>query len=77
MAIISESNNKVYRGYTSSQFRYASIYVVITFVLRLGLQSSDLNLLTALVVALFLAIPYWKGKYFSNRKKGGLLHAGH
>ena len=52
-------------------------YVVITFVLRLGMQSSDLNLLTALVVALFLAIPYWKGKYFSNRKKGGLLHAGH
>ena len=52
-------------------------YVVITFVLRLGLQSSDLNLLTALVVALFLAIPYWKGKYFNKLAKGGLHHAGH
>ena len=38
MAIISESNNKVYRGYTSSQFRYASIYVVITFVVLLILN---------------------------------------
>ena len=38
MAIISESNNKVYRGYTSSQFRYATIYVVITFVVLLVLN---------------------------------------
>jgi len=52
-------------------------YIVITFVLRLGLESSDLNLLTALVVALFLAVPYWKGKYFKKRVKGGALHAGH
>lgn len=52
-------------------------YIVITFVLRLGLESSDLNLLTALVVALFLAIPYWKGKYFGKLAKGGLHHAGH
>ncbi len=52
-------------------------YIVITLVLRLGLESSDLNLLTALVVALFLAIPYWNGKYFKKRPKGGLQHAGH
>ena len=43
-------------------------YVVITVVLRLGLESTDLKLLTALVVAVFLTIPYWKGKYF--RKSG-------
>lgn len=49
-------------------------YVVITLVLRLGLESSDLNLLTALVVALFLAIPYWKGKYFGKLKKRGMHH---
>ena len=46
-------------------------YVVITLVLRLGLQSTDLKLLTALVVALFLAIPYWKGRYFSKPVKKG------
>ena len=37
-------------------------YVVITFVLRLGLNANDLKLLTALVVAIFLAIPCLKGK---------------
>ena len=33
----------------------------------------DLKLLTALVVAVFLTIPYWKGKYFTKVpvKKGG------
>ena len=51
-------------------------YVVITLVLRLGLESTDLKLLTALVVAVFLAIPYWKGKYFSKPgRKGGRTHA--
>ena len=51
-------------------------YVVITLVLRLGLESTDLKLLTALVVAVFLAIPYWKGRYFSKGvRKGGASHA--
>ena len=47
-------------------------YVVITLVLRLGLESTDLKLLTALVVAVFLTIPYWKGRYFTKtvRKEG-------
>ena len=49
-------------------------YVVITLVLRLGLESTDLKLLTALVVAVFLTIPYWKGKYFT-KAKGGRRHA--
>ena len=51
-------------------------YVVITLVLRLGLESTDLKLLTALVVALFLSIPYWKGRYFSRGvRKGGHANA--
>ena len=51
-------------------------YAVITLVLRLGLETTDLKLLTALVVALFLTIPYWKGKYFSKAgKRGGSRHA--
>ena len=37
-------------------------YVVITLVLRLGLESTDLKLLTALVVAAFLTVPYLSGK---------------
>lgn len=50
-------------------------YVVITLVLRLGLESTDLKLLTALVVAMFLTIPYWKEKYFTKSGKGGRKHA--
>ena len=46
-------------------------YVVITLVLRLGLESTDLKLLTALVVAVFLTVPYWKGKYFTKSGKQG------
>lgn len=37
-------------------------YVVITLVLRLGLNANDLKLFSALVVALFLGVPYWKSK---------------
>jgi putative ABC transport system permease protein len=46
-------------------------YIVIQFVLRLGLSTDDLKLLTAVVVALFLAVPYWKGKYFNKPGKKG------
>lgn len=52
-------------------------YVVITFVLRLGLNANDLKLFSALVVALFLGVPYWKGKVASKRVKrtGGAQNA--
>ncbi|MCI7736117.1 MAG: ABC transporter permease [Clostridiales bacterium] len=52
-------------------------YLVIQVVLWLGLNTNDLKLLTALVVALFLAMPYWKAKYFSKKResKGGEQHA--
>ena len=48
-------------------------YIVMNFVLRMGLSTDDLKLLTALVEAVFLTIPYWKGKYFTKVpvKKGG------
>lgn len=47
-------------------------FVVIAMVLQLGLETTDLKLFSALIVALFLAIPYLKGKYFSQTsKKGG------
>lgn len=46
-------------------------YLVLQIVLWLGLNSNDLKLLSALVVAVFLAIPYIKGKYFSKPIKKG------
>ncbi len=53
-------------------------YIVIQFVLRLGLSTDDLKLLTALVVAVFLAVPYWKSRYFPKmlrKKEGGAGNA--
>lgn len=46
-------------------------YIVITIVLKLGLKTDDLKLFSALVVALFLGIPYWKSKvsFKKNSKK--------
>ena len=43
-------------------------YVVITLVLRLGLNANDLKLLTAAVVALFLGAPYWQSIMAQNRQ---------
>ncbi len=39
-------------------------YLVLQIVLQLGLNTNDLKLITALIVALFLAMPYWKSKLF-------------
>lgn len=49
-------------------------YVVIQVVLWLGLNTNLLKLLSALIVALFLALPYWKGKLYTLRR-GGRRHA--
>lgn len=43
-------------------------YIVLQVVLWLGLDTNLLKLLQALIVAVFLAIPYWKNKV---RAKGG------
>ena len=44
-------------------------YVVITLVLRLGVNPNDLKLFIALVVALFLGVQFWKGKLASKTVK--------
>lgn len=52
-------------------------YVVIQAVVSLsGIDTNYLKLISAVIVAVFLAIPYWKTRYFSKLiKKGGKLHA--
>lgn len=44
-------------------------YIVYQTVICVGLDPDLLKLLSSVVVAVFLAIPYWKGKYFSITKK--------
>ncbi len=52
-------------------------YLVIQVVLWLGLNTDDLKLFTALVVAVFLAVPYWKGavKTAGLHRRGGKTDA--
>lgn len=53
-------------------------YIVIAAVLKLGLNTNYLKLLSAVVVALCLAVPYWKKNYKSKHigsAKGGKTNA--
>ena len=43
-------------------------YIVLQIVLQMGLNTNDLKLLTAVIVALFLALPYWRGQLFRHTK---------
>jgi len=51
-------------------------YIVIQAVLAMGLNANYLKLLSAIVVAVFLSIPYWKGKYVHTRVKTAAPEAG-
>lgn len=42
-------------------------YIILQVVLMMGLNTNDLKLLTAVIVALFLALPYWKGNLFRRK----------
>ena len=47
-------------------------YIVYNFVILLGLKTDYLKMLSAVIVALFLGIPYVKSKYFSSpRERAG------
>lgn len=46
-------------------------YMVIQVVLWLGLDTNMLKLLSALIVALFLALPYWKGQLAAHSMRRG------
>lgn len=52
-------------------------YFVVQTVIWLGIDTDLLKLLSAVVVGIFLAVPYWKAKYFTkpSAKKGGKAHA--
>lgn len=52
-------------------------YIVMTFVIQLGLDANDLKLFSAVVVAIFLGLPYWKSKlnFKGKSAKGGAANA--
>ena len=50
-------------------------YIIYNFVVLLGLKTDYLKMLSAIIVALFLAVPYLKGKYFETQKSKRALAA--
>lgn len=46
-------------------------YIVLQVVIWMKFDPQLLKLLSALIVAVFLAIPYWKSKYFAGKVKRG------
>ena len=76
--IISEVTfGKIFRNFGLKMFAVALgaviYYFVLQIVLQLGLNTNDLKLISALIVAIFLSVPYWKDKLI--HKKGGMRHA--
>ena len=53
-------------------------YIVIQTVITLGMDANLLKLHSAAIVAIFLAVPYWKGQYTQKhmrKHKGGKVNA--
>ena len=65
---------KIFRNFglrlLSVAFGSIIYYLVLQVVIWLGIDTDLLKLLSAAVVAVFLAIPTWKARYFSMGSKG-------
>ena len=66
---------KIFRNFAlrllSVAFGSILYYLVLQTVIWLGIDTDLLKMLSALVVAVFLAVPYWKAKYFAKPTKRG------
>ena len=66
---------KIFRNFAlrllSVAFGSILYYLVLQTVIWLGIDTDLLKMLSALVVAVFLAVPYWKKKYFTKPVKKG------
>ena len=66
---------KIFRNFglrlLSVAFGSIIYYLVLQVFIWLGIDTDLLKLLSAAVVAIFLAIPTWKARYFSMGSKGG------
>jgi len=51
-------------------------YIVVQFVISvLDIDTNYLKLFSAVIVAIFLAVPHWRTHIFHGKKKGGKTHA--
>ena len=51
-------------------------YTVYNLVMLLGLNTNYLKMFSALIVAVFLAVPYLKTRYFTKRKPLPIVRGG-
>ncbi len=64
---------KIFRNFGFQLLAVAFGSIIYYFVLWMGIDTDLLKLLSAVVVAIFLAIPTWKSRYFSKPvRKGGV-----
>ncbi len=65
--------SRIFRNFAlklfASAFGGVVYYVIMQLVISLGLNTDDLKLLSALIVALFLGIPYWKSQFLETHGK--------
>ena len=71
---------KIFRNFAlrllSVAFGSILYYIVVQAVIWMGIDTNLLKMLSALVVAFFLAVPYWKSRYFTKPvKRGGNTNA--
>lgn len=67
--------SRIFRNFAlkllSVSFGSILYYIVVQTVIWLGIDTDLLKMLSAVVVAIFLAVPYWKSKYFTKPVKHG------
>ena len=79
--IISEAIfSRIFRNFAltllSVGFGVVIYYLVLQVVIWLGVDTDLLKMFSAIVVAIFLAIPYWKSRYFAKPvRRGGSADA--
>ena len=66
--------SKIFRNFAlkllAVSFGAIIYYIVIQAVVSLsGINTNYLKLISAIIVAVFLAVPYWRGKYFGKSAK--------
>lgn len=73
---------KIFKNFALKLFSVAIgaviYYIVVQAVITLGFDANLLKLLSAIIVAIFLAVPFWKSKFVRHNlsvKKGGKANA--
>lgn len=68
-ALVKKFKNNIVINLIGIMFGGIIYYLVFNIIIILGFDTDLLKMLSALLVGIFLAIPYWKNNYAKKRKK--------